>query len=49
MAARWQAAGNVAKLEFYPEGPHLFFRLPSAMATEAAAESCSVPEWLHPR
>jgi len=35
MAARWQAAGNVAKLEVYPEGPHLFFRLPSAMATEA--------------
>jgi acetyl esterase len=35
MAMRWRAAGNPAQLEVYPEGTHLFFMQPTAMATEA--------------
>jgi len=35
MAARWQAAGNVAELQVYPEGTHLFMSLPTRMAAEA--------------
>ena len=35
MAARWQAAGNVAELQVYPEGTHLFMNLPTRMAAES--------------
>lgn len=35
MAARWQAAGNVAELQVYPEATHLFMSLPTPMAAEA--------------
>lgn len=35
MEARWRAAGNAAQLEVYPEAPHLFMALPTAMAAEA--------------
>lgn len=35
MAARWQAAGNSAQLEIYPEAPHLFMTYPTRMAAEA--------------
>lgn len=35
MAARWQAAGNVAELAVYPEGPHLFMTYPTRMAAIA--------------
>ncbi|MCC7461779.1 MAG: alpha/beta hydrolase [Gammaproteobacteria bacterium] len=35
MAARWQAAGNDAELQVYPEGTHLFMNLPTRMAAEA--------------
>lgn len=34
MAARWQAAGNVAELHVYPEAPHLFMDYGTAMAAE---------------
>jgi len=35
MAQRWRAAGNAADLEVYPEAPHIFMGLPTAMAAEA--------------
>jgi acetyl esterase len=35
MAQRWRAAGNSADLEVYPEAPHMFMNLPTAMAAEA--------------
>ena len=35
MAQRWSAAGNSADLEVYPEAPHIFMNLPTAMAAEA--------------
>jgi acetyl esterase len=35
MAQRWRAAGNKADLEVYPESPHTFMNLPTAMAAEA--------------
>jgi len=35
MAQRWRAAGNSADIEVYPEAPHLFMNLPTAMAAEA--------------
>jgi acetyl esterase/lipase len=34
MAARWEMAGNVTELQVYPEAPHLFMDLPTAMAAE---------------
>jgi len=34
MAMRWRAAGNLAELAVYPEGPHLFLQLPTQMAVE---------------
>lgn len=35
MVSRWQAAGNEARLEVYPEAPHLFLTYPTQMAAEA--------------
>lgn len=35
MAQRWRVAGNTADLEVYPEAPHIFMNLPTAMAAEA--------------
>lgn len=35
MVQRWRAAGNTADLEVYPESPHIFMNLPTAMAAEA--------------
>lgn len=35
MAQRWRAAGNPADLEVYPDAPHPFMSLPTAMAAEA--------------
>jgi acetyl esterase len=34
MAMRWRAAGNLAELAVYPEAPHLFLQLATAMAAE---------------
>ena len=35
MAARWASCGNATELEIYPEAPHGFNALPTAMATAA--------------
>jgi acetyl esterase/lipase len=35
MAARWEAAGNRAELQVYPEGTHLFMAYPTQMAAES--------------
>ena len=35
MHARWQAAGNGARLDIYPESPHGFEAFPTRMAAEA--------------
>jgi acetyl esterase/lipase len=35
MTQRWRAAGNQADIEVYPEAPHTFIDLPTAMAAEA--------------
>jgi len=35
MASRWRADGNEARLEVYPEAPHLFMTYPTRMAAEA--------------
>ena len=35
MAARWEMAGNTSELAVYPESPHAFTVLPTAMARAA--------------
>jgi acetyl esterase/lipase len=35
MEARWRACGNDSQLDVYPEAPHTFMSLPTAMAGEA--------------
>ena len=44
MAARWQAAGNDTELALYPDAPHGFIWLDTAMAHAA---QCRVHQWLN--
>lgn len=46
MAARWQAAGNVAELYVVPESPHGFAAFPAPVATEL---ELLVAEWVRAR